>query len=267
MGQDIVDKFSTHLKNVLTRALCFVVEQNKTTIEPEHLLWALGTQKGSIGAEILHKTGVKQTELCKLAKNVQSTTTTKINGNEKILLHLSDDAKRSLEKAVLTANIYGHRYVGTEHLLSGILQINSLVIETFFLSAVCDMKELRTQISLVLKSATTFPDMVDIIAQDPAAIVTQTQPMTTQERESNQKMTALSYFARELTSKDLQSRIDPVIGREKEIERMMEILTRRTKNNPLLVGEPGVGKTAIVEGLAKRIFEGTAAPILQHKRI
>jgi len=116
MSHDIVDKFSTHLKNVLTRALCFVVEQDQKTIQSEHLLWALGTQKGCIGAEILKKSGVKATDLKKLVGVKQTSQT--ISDANNITLHLSDEAKRILEKAVLTANVYGHRYFGTEHLLS-----------------------------------------------------------------------------------------------------------------------------------------------------
>jgi ATP-dependent Clp protease ATP-binding subunit ClpA len=156
MPQDIVDKFSTHLKNVLTRALCFVVEENQKTIEPEHLLWALGTQKGCIGAEILKKSGVKLGELKRLVGAKQMASTLPDPGS--FTLHLSDDAKRVVEKAVLTANVYGHRYVGTEHLLSGILQINPSTTSAFFHTLNIDLKELKNQLTVVLKSTSKFPD-------------------------------------------------------------------------------------------------------------
>ena len=129
MSHDIVDKFSTHLKNVLTRALCFVVEQDQKTIQPEHLLWALGTQKGCIAAEILKKSGVKAVDLKKLVGAGQVSRV--LSDATGLTLHLSDDAKRVVEKAVLTANVYGHRYIGTEHLLSGLVQINPVVTESF----------------------------------------------------------------------------------------------------------------------------------------
>ncbi len=265
MGQDIVDKFSSHLKNVLTRALCFVVEINQKTIEPEHLLWALGTQKGSIGAEVLKKTGVKQTDLRKLIGSAKLSPKT-INTDQQLALQLSDEAKRIVEKAVLTANVYGHRYVGTEHLLSGIIQANDGDIESFFHSISVEVKTIKSQLALVLKSATKFPELSEII---PAENGTKQDPSSTTKQESStpDKMQALEYFARELTSVELQKDVNPVIGREQEIQRLMEILARRTKNNPLLVGEPGVGKTAIVEGLAKQILEGTVPPFLQNKRI
>ena len=265
MSNDIVDKFSTHLKNVLTRALCFVVEQDQKTIQSEHLLWALGTQKGCIGAEILKKSGVKATDLKKLVGVKQTSQT--ISDANNITLHLSDEAKRIVEKAVLTANVYGHRYVGTEHLLSGILQINPVSTTTFFSSIQIDLKELKTQLSVVLKSTSRFPDLTHAIGD-----VQSTESKTsTQKKESStdgeKKTSALEFFAVELTSPSAQKKIDPVIGREMEIERVMEILCRRTKNNPLLLGDPGVGKTAIIEGLAKHITLGLVPPVLANKRI
>ncbi|MBI5793645.1 ATP-dependent Clp protease ATP-binding subunit [Candidatus Uhrbacteria bacterium] len=266
MPYDIVDKFSSHLKNVLTRALCFVVETDQKAIHPEHLLWALGTQKGCIGAEILKKSGVKLMELKKLAGVRQVVHPLGIGSD--LSLHLSQDAKRIVEKAVLTANMYGHRYVGTEHLLSGILQIESSTTQQFFLSQQTDMKELRSQLAIVLKSTSRFPDLTDSPKAGQAVVA---QPGATQPKEAAQaqekKISAVEYFSVELTTKEAQKRIDPVIGRDLEIERLMEILCRRTKNNPLLQGEPGVGKTAIVEGLAKKIVEGTVPPVLSHKRI
>lgn len=265
MSHDIVDKFSTHLKNVLTRALCFVVEQDQQIIQPEHLLWALGTQKGCIAAEILKKSGVKAMDLKKLV-NAQETIHV-LSDTAGLTLHLSNDAKRVVEKAVLTANIYGHRYIGTEHLLCGLVQINPAVTESFFDELQVDLKELKSQLAIVLKSTSKFPDLTGSTTSDPvSAVTTQSQKQEGQPHE-DKKISALEFFAVELTSKEAQKKIDPVIGRELEIERVMEILCRRTKNNPLLMGEPGVGKTAIVEGLAKRITQGLVPPVLAHKRI
>lgn len=255
MPHDIVDKFSTHLKNVLTRALCFVVETNEKTIKPEHLLWALGTQRGCIGEEILKKGGVKQTDLRTLVNAHQRIHPEK-NTPANATLHLSNDARRMVEKAVLTANIYGHRYVGTEHLLSGILQVENETIMKFFLKRHTDIKELRDQLSLVLKSASKFPEMTNAISKEKMGTI-----------DEEKKLAALEFFGKELTTLEAQQRIDPVIGREREIERLMQVLCRRTKNNPLLLGAPGVGKTAIVEGLAKKIVEGAVPSMLQHKRI
>ncbi|MBI4256733.1 ATP-dependent Clp protease ATP-binding subunit [Candidatus Uhrbacteria bacterium] len=265
MSHDIVDKFSTHLKNVLTRALCFVVEQDQKTIQPEHLLWALGTQKGCIAAEILKKNGVKAMDLKKLAGTGQ--TTRVLCDASGLTLHLSNDAKRIVEKAVLTANVYGHRYIGTEHLLSGLIQINPRVTESFFTEIQLDLKELKSQLAVVLKSTSKFPNLTGTSTVESLSTV-QAQPQKPEGQiNEEKKVSALEYFAMELTSLESQKKIDPVIGRETEIERIMEVLCRRTKNNPLLLGEPGVGKTAIVEGLAKQITQGRVPPVLANKRI
>ena len=270
MNTDIIDKFSSNLKTVLTRALCFAVETNEQIILPEHLLWALGTQKGCIGAEILKKIGLKPGEFKTLLSTAKMGNPLVMN-TDPMMLHLSDEAKRIVEKAVLTANTYGHPYVGTEHLLAGIAQIETKKITKFFLTEKIDLQLLREQISLVLKNTSKFPDMTGILKTTESNSQALTQTKEEQELDEEEvgpeKLPALSFFGRELTSAEMQKKIDPVIGREKEIERLMEILCRRTKNNPLLIGEPGVGKTAVVEGLAKHIFEGTVPAILAHKRV
>ena len=149
---DIVDKFSSNLKTVLTRALCFAVERNEAEILPEHILFALGTQKGCIAAEILKKAGVMPVVFKKISGDVSVKEPIPVQADGTVL-HLSEDAKRIVEKAVLTANIYGHRYIGTEHLLSGLVQVSTPEIQTFFTTHNVDLKFLREQLSWAVISS------------------------------------------------------------------------------------------------------------------
>ncbi|KKR84744.1 MAG: Class III stress response-related ATPase [Candidatus Uhrbacteria bacterium GW2011_GWA2_41_10] len=277
MDQHIVEKFTTHLKNTLTRALCLAVEQQKAQVEPEHLLWALGTEKGSIAAEVLRKTQIKQSHLRTLANfSIPKMRSSKKITKEKHpndVPQLSVNAKRAIEKAVLAASVHEHTYVGTEHLLSGLIHIHDPKIEQFFHAEKIVIPELRQHLSLVLKTASKFPELAGMIHEVPKektgseTAFFNEEPEESEPEEPERKTPALDFFGRDLTSQNMQARIDPLIGREKEVQRVMEILCRRTKNNPLLLGEPGVGKSAIVEGLAKKIAEGTVPAALQGKRI
>ncbi|MFC1787938.1 ATP-dependent Clp protease ATP-binding subunit [Patescibacteria group bacterium] len=272
MSLEIIEKFSSHLKSVLTRALCFVVETSQPAIAPEHLLWALGTEKGCIGAELLHKANIKAERLRALVGANPKSNQAQLSEIETLSPRLSDEAKRIVEKAVLTANIYEHRYVGTEHLLSGLIQATNPPLEKFFADEKINLKELKDQLAIVLKSTSKFPDLTETISlEEHRDLPTQTKEeislVEADEEPETKKTPALDFFGRDLTSDEVQAGIDPVIGRESEINRMMEILCRRTKNNPLLLGDPGVGKTAIVEGLAKKINQKEVPLPLQNKKI
>jgi ATP-dependent Clp protease ATP-binding subunit ClpC len=270
MNHDIVNKFSTNLKNVLTRALCFVSEQSGTVVEPQHLLWALGTQNGCVGAQIMEKADTDTEALRDLVDGI-------INSSpDPSILHtdpaprLSKAAKRAVEKAVLVANKHKHSYVGTEHLLSGLMQISHTQTHDFLTTSV-DHESLKKQLGMALNSTSKFSELTDMTnAGNNSGGMLPTRRhshKTSIPNDSDSDTPTLDYFGTDLTNEDQLKRIDPVIGREKELTRVMEILSRRTKNNPVLLGEPGVGKTAIVEGLAKKIAEDDVSIPLRGKRI
>ncbi len=271
--QDILDKFTSHLKNVLANAYKLATEMQSPAINPEHLLLSLLQQKGSIGGEILRKANVSAEEVRRvlhLADELAKRDNAVADGAP----HLSDDAKRAVEKAVLTANTNEHKYVGTEHLLSGLLQIDSPAIDAAFTEQDIDIRELRSQVDTVLKSTSKFPEITETFDEGKAPKKSEEKAdkkavaeKKAAKKAANAKTPALDFFATELTNPKLQEGIDPVIGREKEIERTIQILSQRRKNNPVLLGEPGVGKTAIVEGLAKKIVDGDVPEVLQDKRI
>ncbi len=262
---ELTDKFTSHLKSVLTRALCLVVEHGGEEIGLRELLWSLGTERGSIGAEVLAKAGVKEEALRIFAKVAAGKTSfSPLTVNDKTPL-LSNDAKTAIEKAVLTASMHEHHHVGTEHLLAGLLQLAQKNIRAFFHDSGIRERNLVQNLQAVFRTTTSFPNV---------HVDEETTPHThsddTECKECNvetKKTPALDFFTTELTTREVAARIDPLIGREHEVARLAHVLLRRTKNNPVLVGETGVGKTAIVEGLAKAIVDGKVPDALKNKRI
>lgn len=267
---DIISKFTNHLKTALTRALCLVVETKGESITPLHLLWALSTQQGCVAAEVLIKSGVDVEGLRRKAGDNGSISKKPISEEQNFIPILSEESKNIIEKAVLTANVYEHRYVGTEHLLAGLLQMSPSDIQSFFNETKTDVHRIRTTLSGVFKTTAAFPDfpetqkaVTDALQELEALSVD--EPATPAEDES--KTPAIDYFTDELTDAEAVKTFTPVVGREAELARLTKILCRRQKNNPILVGKPGVGKTAIVEGLAKQIVDGNVPPALENRRL
>lgn len=256
---EIIEKFTTHLRSVIVRSVTLAEENSCTEVSLEHLLYALATERGSLGAEILQKTKIK---VDALLQNIQKEVKNSEKQSFSPLPEFGKEAKRTLEKAVLTASLHDHAYVGTEHLLAAIAQ-SEMEIKKALELAESDLKIIKRELEIVLKTTSKFPDLTSGFEGTKGA-------RATREREGKGKKSktpALDFFAVDLMQKEAQERIDPVIGREAEIARVIQILSRRTKNNPILLGDPGVGKTAIVEGLSKLIKEGNVPDVLLGKRI
>lgn len=266
MQPDILNKFTSHLKHTLQHAAALAIEFGNRSINPEHLLYGLAEAKGGIAFEILTRSGF---DVAKLKNDIRERNDAAPAAVPLTVgdLRFSLPAKRALEKAVLVAGQFEHKYVGTEHLLWGILEINDATIDKVITDHKIDPQETKRHLQLVLRSTSKFPDISGFFESmrdvEPAG-VPPSGVATTRER---QKGSALEFFTTDLTNASLQKKIDPVIGREKEIERLIHIVSRRTKNNPVLIGDPGVGKTAIVEGLAKKIMKREVPDALLNKRL
>lgn len=258
MRTPILDKFTTHLKKALHHASSFANDTEYGSVAPSHLIVGLIEQRGSLAAELLGKAGVDlgrfKQEIEEYGK-LQGTVTVPMSKQKQ--MKLSASAKKALEKGALAAKKHNHRYIGTEHLLWGILELQDPWVEERFKKYHVDREDLKAQLENILNSTSHFPDLTQLFED----------PQTKTVEGGKQKSPALDFFATDLTDRDMQESIDPVIGRKDEIERLIHILLRRTKNNPVLIGEPGVGKTAIVEGLAKRIVEGDVPDVLAKKKI
>ncbi len=257
---DILNKFSTHLKNVLVAAGERAGALRHAQIEPDHLLLCLAQEKGSTGLEILTKAGFKPdaaTALLLERRPPVEAPGAGVDSPTTVVPPLSPRAKHSLVRAASLAASFAHSYIGTEHLLWAIAKENEPTIQELFRRAGTAMNELEDHLTTVLKSTSKFPDIAELFER-------------TREVDSgreNSKTPALDYFTTDLTVGEVQKAIDPVIGRATEIDRLIHILARRKKNNPVLLGDPGVGKTAIVEGLAKKVLAGDVPPVLTGKRI
>lgn len=271
---DLLARFTTHLKEALQKALLFAIRNGRSLVEPGDLLVGLLQEQGSIGSEILHKLNVRAAE----AEQTFALRGLSVEAGGTIAPDLAPGTKRILEKCVLSAHLSEHKYVGTEHLLSALLEAQFIDIEGFLTSQGVHLEQAKEQVAQVLKSTARFPDLAP---PNPDG----STPHETEEERSNEstssptpenrgpsprrgeKIKALEVFARELTAPNIVAELDPVIGRDAETDRVIEILCRRTKNNPLLLGEPGVGKTAVVEGLAQRMASGDVPDILHGKRL
>ncbi|MDD4477017.1 MAG: ATP-dependent Clp protease ATP-binding subunit [Patescibacteria group bacterium] len=282
---DILDRFSTHLRETLTRGIGTATELYNSEVEPIHLFFALLAQKGSIASEIMNRLKIdkKKVEqiIVNLPKNFQEKIipTGKHNQTaENVLPAMSVASRFALEKAMSIAHKNQHNYIGTEHLLAALVQSDDALIKQALKESGVKADNLEKQLETVLNNATQFPkiaEMTEALEKIQGQLIgdsllsglsenEEKQPRKTSHKKKQES--ALDYFATNLTSTENQKNIDPVIGREMEIERLVQILCRRTKNNPVLLGEPGVGKTAIVEGLAKKIFENKE-PALAGKKI
>lgn len=264
---EILSKFTTHLRSSLSFAADLSLELKNRYINPEHLLFGLAETKGGVAYEILRKSGVKLDTLRDLISVRNEPVLKPGQSLRSDDLKFSLPAKRALEKSVLVAANYHHKYVGTEHLFWGLLEIGDPTLEQVMKENQINVKEARRQLLLVLKNTSRFPDISGFFETgkngEEAVTVPTVAPRTTR----GDKSPALDFFTTDLTDTVVQKTIDPVVGRQPEIERLVHILSRRTKNNPVLIGDPGVGKTAIVEGLAKRIVQNQVPEALQGKRI
>jgi len=211
--------------------------------------------KGSLGSDILLK---QKIDLSLISDQSTFETYQTINVSPENMPQPSADSQKIIEKAVITAYKHQHKYIGTEHLLWSLTTSESESLKNAFDKIQINLSHLKQHLSLVLKSTSKFSDLT---------IDEEIKELENIFEENNPNDNFLDNFTVNLTSQEIQKDIDPVIGREKEIDRLIEILSRRTKNNPVLLGDAGVGKTAIIEGLAKRITQNKVPDVLLNKTI
>ncbi|RME02670.1 MAG: ATP-dependent Clp protease ATP-binding subunit [Planctomycetota bacterium] len=241
------DRFTDRARKVIGLARYEAQRFNQEYIGTEHILLGLINEGSGVAAAAVRNIGIDLQDICQeVEKMIKVGPKPVPMGN----LPFSKKAKRVLDLSVEEAANLGHSYVGTEHLLLGLIRENTGIAAKVLQNLGVKLEEVRDEVLSILG----------------AEMPTESSNGTAKQP-SKSKTPALDAFGRDLTELARENKLDPVIGRENEIERVVQILSRRTKNNPVLLGEPGVGKTAIVEGLAQDVVQSRVPELLRDKRI
>ena len=236
---------------------------SSSSLLPEHFLLALIKTADGVGYDVLIKLKIN---ILSLQLVLEQSLKAETNSTSFADLPPSRRLRTLLDSAAIESRTLRHEFVGTEHLVIAAAKEENSAFSDFIKKCNLKIDDLRREASL-LNAERPMPPISKLLNNEGAGVFANAGSGNPQQKNNSQNASILAEFSRDITAKARNGEIDPVVGRDKEINRVIQILCRRTKNNPVLIGEPGVGKTAIVEGLGIKIANGEVPKILQKKKL